>query len=88
MSGPAAPRRPDRAALVIAAALAVLAVVIFWKTRAMPVTAQYARVGPTTFPYVIAAVPIATDSPVSRAIGVTMVRSTGEALVRIAPTMT
>ena len=31
---------------------------------------------------------IATDSPVSRAIGVTMVRSTGEALVRIAPTMT
>ena len=28
------------------------------------------------------------DSPVSRAIGVTMVRSTGEALVRIAPTIT
>jgi len=55
MSRPAAPRRPDRAALVIAAALAVVAVVIFWKTRAMPVTAQYARVGPTTFPYVIAA---------------------------------
>ena len=55
MSGPAAPRRPDRAALVIALALAVLAAVIFWKTKAMPVTAQYARVGPTTFPYVIAA---------------------------------
>jgi len=55
MSGPAAPRRPDRAALVIAVALALLAAVIFWKTRAMPVTAQYARVGPTTFPYVIAA---------------------------------
>jgi putative tricarboxylic transport membrane protein len=55
MSRPAAPRRPDRAALVIAAALAVVAAVIFWKTRAMPVTAQYARVGPTTFPYVIAA---------------------------------
>ena len=31
---------------------------------------------------------IASCSPVSRAIGVTMVRSTGEALVRIAPTMT
>ena len=30
----------------------------------------------------------ASCSPVSRAIGVTMVRSTGEALVRIAPTMT
>jgi putative tricarboxylic transport membrane protein len=55
MSGPAAPRRPDRAALVIAVALALLAAVIFWKTRGMPVTAQYARVGPTTFPYVIAA---------------------------------
>ena len=40
---------------MIAAGLAVLAAVIFWQTRAMPVTAQYARVGPTTFPYVIAA---------------------------------
>jgi putative tricarboxylic transport membrane protein len=55
MSGPAAPRRPDRAALVIAVAMALLAAVIFWKTKEMPVTAQYARVGPTTFPYVIAA---------------------------------
>ena len=53
MSGPAAPRRPDRTALVIALALAVLAAVIFWKTRAMPVSAQYARVGPTTLPFVI-----------------------------------
>ena len=35
--------------------LAVLAAVIFWETRAMPVAAAYARVGPTTFPYVIAA---------------------------------
>ena len=33
----------------------MLAAVIFWQTRAMPVTAQYARVGPTTFPYVVAA---------------------------------
>ena len=55
MSGPAAPHRPDRGALVIAALLAVLAGVIFWQTRAMPVAAMYARVGPTTFPYVIAA---------------------------------
>ena len=31
---------------------------------------------------------IASCSPVRRAIGVTMVRSTGESLVRIAPTMT
>jgi putative tricarboxylic transport membrane protein len=46
-------RRPDRAALVIGAALAALAAVIFWQTKAMPVTAQYARVGPTTMPYVI-----------------------------------
>ena len=50
-----APRRPDRAGLVIAVLLALLAGVIFWQTRAMPVTAQYARVGPTTFPYVVAA---------------------------------
>jgi putative tricarboxylic transport membrane protein len=52
---PKAPRRPDRAALVIAALLAVLAAVIFWKTQGMPVAALYARVGPTTFPYVVAA---------------------------------
>ncbi len=47
--------RPDKAALVIAAALAVLAGVVFWQTSIMPVTAQYARVGPTTVPYVVAA---------------------------------
>ena len=51
MSAPSSQeRRPDRAALVIAAALAVLAAVVFWQTKAMPVTAQYARVGPTTMP--------------------------------------
>ena len=55
VSGPATPRRPDRAAFVIAVLLAVLAAVIFYETRAMKVTAAYARVGPTTFPYVIAA---------------------------------
>jgi putative tricarboxylic transport membrane protein len=57
--GPGAPgseaRRPDRTALVIAALLAGLAAVIFFETRAMPVAAQYARVGPTTAPYVISA---------------------------------
>ena len=55
MSGPATPRRPDRAGFVIAILLAVLAAVIFYETRSMKVTAAYARVGPTTFPYVIAA---------------------------------
>lgn len=54
MSG-GAPGRVDRAGLVIALLLAVVAAVIFFSTRAMPVTAQYARVGPTTFPYAIAA---------------------------------
>jgi len=54
MSAPAVKeRRPDGAALVVAAALAVLSITIFWQTRAMPVTAQYARVGPTTMPYVM-----------------------------------
>jgi len=43
--------RPDRAALVIGALLGGLAVIVFWQTRAMPVSAQYARVGPTTLPY-------------------------------------
>ena len=49
-------RRPDRAALVIAACLGIAAIVIFVQTWMMPVTANYARVGPTTFPYAIAAV--------------------------------
>jgi putative tricarboxylic transport membrane protein len=55
MTGPAAPRRPDRGALVIAVLLALLAAVIFWQTRSMRVAPMHARVGPTTFPYVIAA---------------------------------
>ncbi|HRO12200.1 MAG TPA: tripartite tricarboxylate transporter TctB family protein, partial [Amaricoccus sp.] len=56
MSGPAGTRGPDRAGLVVALLLALLAAVIFFDTRAMKVTAAYARVGPTTFPYVIAGV--------------------------------
>ena len=38
--------------------------------------------------YVMVGAILTNQSPVSRAIGVTMERSTGEALVRIAPTMT
>lgn len=47
-------RRPDWAALAIAAALAVVAAVIAWSTASHGAGANYARVGPTTFPYVIA----------------------------------
>jgi putative tricarboxylic transport membrane protein len=56
MTGPSgSERRPDRAALVIAVCLGIAALVVFWQTAIMPVAANYARVGPTTFPYVIAA---------------------------------
>ncbi|MFT3973190.1 MAG: tripartite tricarboxylate transporter TctB family protein [Amaricoccus sp.] len=56
MTGPQIPeRRPDVAALVIGAGLAVLSGVVFFETRAMPVAGQYAKVGPTTAPYLIAA---------------------------------
>jgi putative tricarboxylic transport membrane protein len=53
--GPDAPRRPDGAALAIALLLAAIAAVIFWQTLHMPVAATYSQVGPTTFPYIIAA---------------------------------
>ena len=52
--GTNATRRPDGAALVIAVVLAILAAVIFWQTAQMRVVAVYARVGPTTFPYIVA----------------------------------
>lgn len=48
-------RRPDRTALLIAAALVAAAVVIAWDISGMGGTAGYARVGPKTFPYVVAA---------------------------------
>jgi putative tricarboxylic transport membrane protein len=49
-------RRPDRAALVIAALLAGLAAVITIGTYNMPQgIASYSRVGPRAFPYAIAA---------------------------------
>ncbi|HZY69060.1 MAG TPA: tripartite tricarboxylate transporter TctB family protein [Devosia sp.] len=47
-------RRPDRAALVIAALLLVLAGVIAWDASRLGGAAQYARIGPQTIPYVIA----------------------------------
>ena len=48
-------RRPDGAALVIAAILAAIAAVIIWQTSQMRVPPIQARVGPTVFPYAIAA---------------------------------
>ena len=47
-------RRPDGAALVIAAILAGLAAIIFWQTSQMRLPPIQQRVGPTVFPYVIA----------------------------------
>ncbi|TWG92397.1 putative tricarboxylic transport membrane protein [Mesorhizobium sp. J18] len=46
-------RRPDRAGLVIAAGLAVLAAVIFWDAQRLGGVATYARIGPKTMPMVI-----------------------------------
>ena len=53
---PESQRRPDWAALVIAVLLGVAAIVIGWSTATMPGAANYARIGPTSFPYAIAAV--------------------------------
>ncbi|MGB3538774.1 MAG: tripartite tricarboxylate transporter TctB family protein [Mesorhizobium sp.] len=47
---------PDKAVFVIAAGLAALAGVITWSTATMGGGGAYSRVGPTTFPYVIAGV--------------------------------
>lgn len=49
------PRRPDWAALAIAAALAVVAAVIAWDTLRLGGGGAYARIGPTAFPFAIAA---------------------------------
>ena len=54
--GPAKTGRPDKAVLVIAAGLALLALVIAWSTASMGGGGAYSRIGPTTFPYVIAGV--------------------------------
>jgi putative tricarboxylic transport membrane protein len=47
-------RRPDWAALVIAAGLFVLAAVIAWDVQRLANVASYARVGPQTVPYAVA----------------------------------
>jgi putative tricarboxylic transport membrane protein len=47
-------RRPDRAALAIAAALLVVAGVIAWDASQLNGAARYARIGPQTVPLVIA----------------------------------
>jgi putative tricarboxylic transport membrane protein len=48
-------RRPDRAALVIAAILVLAAIAIAWSTAQTGGVAGYSPVGPKTFPYIIAA---------------------------------
>jgi putative tricarboxylic transport membrane protein len=47
-------RRPDRAALVIAAVLLVLAAIVAWDASRVVGGGQYARIGPQTIPYAIA----------------------------------
>lgn len=47
-------RRPDRAALIIAVVLAVIAGLIFWDVSRLTGLAGYSQVGPTTVPYAIA----------------------------------
>lgn len=48
-------RRPDRAALVVALLLAALSIFIAWSMTQLGGAGSYARVGPATFPYAIAA---------------------------------
>lgn len=52
---PTTTRRPDGAALFIALVMAVIAGVIIWQTAMMRVPPIQAKIGPTVFPYVIAA---------------------------------
>ena len=47
-------RRPDVAALIIAAALALLGAVIAWDAMRLGTGGAYARIGPQTVPNVIA----------------------------------
>jgi putative tricarboxylic transport membrane protein len=47
-------RRPDRAALFIAAVLAAIAGLIYWDVSRLSGAAGYSQVGPTTVPYAIA----------------------------------
>lgn len=50
---PAGTRRPDRAALLIAAGLVVIGIVVLVSTASMASTSGYARIGPTTVPYIV-----------------------------------
>jgi putative tricarboxylic transport membrane protein len=54
-SAPEAQRRFGRGELVIALAVMVLAVVIYWQVLTMPVSPLYAKVGPTLVPKLAAA---------------------------------
>ncbi|WEX74592.1 tripartite tricarboxylate transporter TctB family protein [Sinorhizobium numidicum] len=47
-------RRPDRAALIIAAVLAAIAGLIFWDVSRLSGLAGYSQIGPMTVPYAIA----------------------------------
>jgi putative tricarboxylic transport membrane protein len=47
-------RRPDWAALIIAAVLLILGIVVAWDASRLGGAAQYARIGPQTVPYAIA----------------------------------
>ncbi len=47
-------RRPDRAALVIAPVLFVLAAVIWWDAGRLAETSNYSGIGPATVPHVVA----------------------------------
>jgi putative tricarboxylic transport membrane protein len=56
LSPPGAPRRrPDRAALAVAALLLLLAAVIAWNAAGMRAATGYGGVGPAGFPFVVAA---------------------------------
>lgn len=47
-------RRPDRAALVIAPVLFVMAAVIWWDAGRLAEMSNYSRIGPATVPHVVA----------------------------------
>ncbi|MCF3640030.1 tripartite tricarboxylate transporter TctB family protein [Rhizobium sp. TRM95111] len=47
-------RRPDRAALIIAPVLFVLAAVIWWDASRLSAMSNYARIGPATVPHAVA----------------------------------
>ena len=47
-------RRPDRAALVIAPVLFVVAAVIWWDAGRLAEMSNYSRIGPATVPHVVA----------------------------------